>query len=334
MLKKISKTQIIVSVSFLLLSFAFFFSFLQMDLWDYDFWWHIASGRYIVAEGHLPAPDPFSFTTAMEENKNPYLERENFILKQYWIAQILFYLLFKYSGAPGVIFMRSLLLLIAVLFVLWRFQRSRVSFYISYPLICLLFFMVTKSLGERPVLFSIVFTSAVLFLLEDFRERRTKVLFLIVPIMLFWANMHGGFIIGVIIISVFMFDETLNIFRAKSSLTRQEKRIFFGAVSLALLCSFVNPSGWNAFIIGFSSKYNIFLEGIQEYESPITAYAEKIRAFDFPLFTAVFLSALVLILRNRKINLAHVILLCHGNEGLALRVFFCNSGYRDYGNGI
>ena len=60
------------TVEYALISLFFvvcFLTFLKVDLWDYDFWWHIATGRYIVETGSLPDKDPFSYTSTLEENK-------------------------------------------------------------------------------------------------------------------------------------------------------------------------------------------------------------------------------------------------------------------------
>jgi len=40
--------------------------------------------------------------------------------------------------------------------------------------------------------------------------------FSVVPLMLLWSNMHGGFIIGVMVISLFMLGEGINILLKKS----------------------------------------------------------------------------------------------------------------------
>jgi len=301
--------QIIILLSFFILFSGFLSSYLTLNLWDYDFWWHIATGRYIVSERHLPEKDPFSFTSTMEENKNSFPEREKFILKQYWLAQVLFYAIFNYTGPTGIILLRTIILILTLLVVLFCFRRSRVKFYISFLFVFVLFLMSLKSQGERPVLFSILFTSIVVFLLEDFRDRKNRSLFLIIPAMLLWANMHGGFILGAIIISVFMFGETLKIFFKKSDFTKREIRIFYSATVLALIASFINPNGWNAFFIALSPKYNSFLEGIDEYHSPLYFYINKLRPFDYAYFLLAGMSPVILILRNRKIELTHLMLL-------------------------
>jgi hypothetical protein len=280
-----------------------------MSHWDYDSWWHASTGRYIVTEGHLPENDPFSFTSTIKGNKNLFPERENFILKQYWLAQILFYIIFDHTGSTGIILLRSVILLLSVLIVYWQLQRSGVSFPISFIFSFLLFLITSRSLGERPVLFSILFTAVVLFLLVDFKTRRGKMLFLIVPVMLIWSNMHGGFILGVIIILVFMFGEAVKAFFRRSSLEKREKLAFYSMACLALIASFINPNGWDAFFIALSSKYDVFLRNIHEYQSPFFFYKNKIRAFDYPYFTLVLFFPVILFLRNRKIDLIHLILL-------------------------
>src|SRR4030043_2207489 len=136
--------KIIVLLIFLILFSAFFLQFLRMDLWDYDFWWHIATGRYILTEGHLPGKDPFSFTSTMEENRNLFPERENFLLKQYWLAQVLFYIVFDYIRPTGIIFLRALILLFSVPIVCWQLHRSGGRFYISFDFVFVLFMMRTQ----------------------------------------------------------------------------------------------------------------------------------------------------------------------------------------------
>ena len=134
---------------------AFVLSFLTVPLWDYDFWWHIATGRYIVETGSLPEKDLFSYTSTLAENKNVFPVWENFILKQYWLSQIIFYLIYDYTGPKGIIILRTVLLVLTLLIVFWRLQRWSVSFPVSFIFVFTLFTLLTRSTGERPVLFTI-----------------------------------------------------------------------------------------------------------------------------------------------------------------------------------
>jgi hypothetical protein len=281
-----------------------------MDLWDYDFWWHISTGRYIVAEGHLPEKDPFSFTSTMEENSNLFPERENFILKQYWLGQVIFYLLYQYTGPKGIIILRSSLYIMTLLFVLWRLQRWSVSIPVSFISIFSLFMlMMSRLTGERPVLFTILFTAVLFFILEDFKDKKDKRIFLLLPLMLLWSNLHGGFILGVVIIMIFMFCEGLKIILKRSVYTRRELTIFYIATIAALGFSFVNPTGWEAFAIAFSSKYKPFIQGIQEYDSLFVIYKERLSSINYWHVALIVLFPVVLIIRNRRLDFTHIILL-------------------------
>ncbi len=303
------RTHLIGIVSLIIFLLSIFYFFATFSLFDFDFWWHISTGRYIVTNGSLPDSDPFSFTSVLDENKNLHPQRENFILKQYWLSQIILYLLYKHAGAAGIILLRALLLTATLIFVLWRLRRWSVSLPISFIFTFVLFSIMTRSIGERPVLFTILFAAVTFFILEDFKEKKDKRIFLLSPVMLFWSNLHGGFILGATIIMVFMLGEGIKIILKKTVYTRHEIILFYTATIAALGFSFLNPTGWDAFIISFSSKYRPFTEGIQEYQSPIFYYKNKLYSVFYEYVILALIFPLILILRNKKFDLTHFILL-------------------------
>lgn len=309
---KTEKTAKIRTIKFLVV--IIFFSsllafFLKINLWDYDFWWHAATGRYIVTEKHLPDKDPFSFPSELQENKNSFPERESFILKQYWLAQSLFYVVFSLAGPKGMILLRSLILVLTLFVVYRHLNKSGVRLYISFLFLFLLFTVSTSATGERPVLFSFLFTAVVFLILEGYRTEKSRKIFLLPPLMLLWANMHGGFILGDIIIAVFLIGESINIFSKKSGYSKQQKIIFYGMSLLAIACSFINPNGWGAFPVSLSGRYEVFKQGIQEYKSPFAFYFEKISAIRYSEVILAVMTPLIVLLRNRKLHMTHMLLL-------------------------
>lgn len=288
-----------------------FFLFLKADIWDPDFWWHIATGREIVNSGSIPDQDILSFTSGMLENWTAFPERENFILKQYWLAQAIFYLIFKYMGPNGIIVFRSLLFSLIIFFVLLRLHRWAVSISISFFAGFAMFMMILSRLtGDRPVLFTLLFVAVTFFILEDFRGKKDRRIFLLVPLMLLWANFHGGFIVGLLMIAVYMAAEGIKIALKKSEYTKKEISVFYIATALAIGVSFLNPCGWDAFVIALSSKYKAFTAGIQEYDSPyFVFFQEKLSAVDYWYLGSVAFFPLILILRNKKFDLTHLLLL-------------------------
>src|SRR4051794_6756142 len=51
---------------------------------NFDSWWHLPNGRYMVATHHLPTPDPYSFTAA----GRAWVPHE-------WLAELAMYALYR-----------------------------------------------------------------------------------------------------------------------------------------------------------------------------------------------------------------------------------------------
>jgi hypothetical protein len=296
-------------LSLVILVFSFFFRFSSTSLFDSDFWWHISTGRYIVTNGALPDSDPFSFATTLEENRNLHPVRENFILKQYWLSQVIFYLIFNNFGPAGIILLRGVLLTLTIVFVLRLLMKWKVSIPVILLAIFILFLNMGRATGERPVLFTILFTGVTFFILELYRMKKDMVIYLLLPVMLAWSNLHGGFILGIVIIGVYMFGEGVKIATGRSDFTVKDRAIFYSATCAALLVSYLNPTGWDAFLITFSSKYKPFTEGIQEYQSPLFYFVNKLYPISYDYIFLALLFPVLLILRNRKFEFIHFLLL-------------------------
>ncbi|MBI4691130.1 MAG: hypothetical protein HY754_12840, partial [Nitrospirae bacterium] len=299
----------IIILLLILLFGTFFFKFLSIPLWDYDFWWHIATGRDIVMTGSLPDKYPFSYTYNLEENKGQ-IEFKNSVLKHYWLSQVIFFLIYDYSGAKGIVILRSVLLTLTLLVVFWRLLRWSVSFPISFIFVFSLFDVLTTATGERPVLFTILFSAITFFIIEEFKGKRDRRIFLLSPLMLLWANLHGGFILGVTIITVFMLGEGIEMILKRTAYTKREVILFYAATTIAVGFSFVNPTGWDAFFFTLLPKYKIFSDST-EYYSPIYIFKNNIapihQGYGY-IFLAI-ITAAVLILRNKRLTVAHIILL-------------------------
>jgi hypothetical protein len=303
------KTLLVAVSAFVILLSTFFYIYLSINLFDSDFWWHLATGKYIVETASIPDTDPFSFTANREENRNLLPAREDFILKQYWLSQVIFYLIFDAFGPKGIIIFRASMLLLVLLLVLWRLKRQEVSFFIIFVLLTFVYLELGRFTGERPVLFTILFTVLTFIIHDDFRQRKTKTILLLIPIMLLWANLHGGFIIGVIIICIYMIGEGIKIIFKKTDFSKKEIVLFYLSMVFALAASYINPTGWEAFPIALSPKYKFLETGIQEYQSPFFLYFNKLANIDYGYLALMVIFPVILLLRNRKFDVTHAILL-------------------------
>jgi hypothetical protein len=300
--------KIIVFVSFFLLFISFINTYFSVKLWDYDFWWHIATGRYIVEHKALPDTDPFSFVNNLEENKNPYPLRAQLILKQYWLAQVIFYKVYDTFGDRGIILLRSFILFSIIFIIFWWFNRQKVAFYITCPFLFFIFFQTLIFTGERPVLFTILFSVIVFIILDDYRQRKGRLVFSLIPLMFVWENLHGGYILGVIIILAYIMAEAVHFIFKRDAF---DKKVFITLCIIGLLTlavSAINPNGLNAFLtLGPQDK--LIQANVIEYQSPFSLYKTQVRPIDYEYIFLIILFPVLAILRNKKIAVVHYLLL-------------------------
>src|SRR5436305_7254545 len=75
---------------------------------DPDYWWHLATGRWMLAHGTAPTSDPFSYTHG---GQNWYAHE--------WLAELVFALLDKVAGYAAVLLLTAAVTGCAV-WLLWR----------------------------------------------------------------------------------------------------------------------------------------------------------------------------------------------------------------------
>ncbi|MDA8078327.1 MAG: hypothetical protein M0Z79_05250 [Nitrospiraceae bacterium] len=306
---------------------------LTVPVSDPDFWWHVASGRWMAENRSLLDIDPFSMTFHFSE---PTLSRD-FILKQYWVAQLLFYLVFTVSGLHGIIVFCAAVFTL-MFYVLYRLMRMS-----GAPVILsvLFVFLATRVIvdefgyiGTRPQMWSSLFTVVTLYLLEMLRLKRRWAFFAIPALMLVWSNMHGGYILGDIIIVIYM---------AGALLFRTGDRIFYAVTASALLASGINPNGFTAFVSApflgpVLTSFNLLSQ--QQLKSMMDSVVEMQSIFEhaslmgiirsLPFFSGIFILSIVSYAINignlRKIRKDHMLLfllvLFMGVRSIRFIIFF------------
>jgi hypothetical protein len=207
------------------------------EITDTDFWWTLQSGHYILQHHRLPVPDPFAFTTAMAQDKYPgEAAVRRFNLTFEWWAQVKFYAVYWLGGFAGVVLFRAFMLTtfcgLAGL-VVWKrtggFYRA-----LAAALACAL--PMTAFAIDRSYLFTFFFLAAVIAILEYRRWLWVLPVWLLV-----WANCHGGFFLGWIVLGVYSAEAIYLRWRGRP-MADDRKLWIIAAISIA--ASGVNPNGF------------------------------------------------------------------------------------------
>ena len=204
---------------------------------DSDTWWHLKTGQYIVRNHALPVPDPFSFTTYMGAPAYPGEETtRDFNLKHEWLAQVVFYLTYAAAGFPGLVLLRvAMVSAYCGLAGLVVFRRTN-GFYRALASAGITALFAGFFLSDRPYQFTYVLLAATLAILEYRRW-----LWLLPPLFLAWANLHGGFFLGLLVVGVYC-AEALFLRWRKQAVPDERKLWLVSAV--CLLAAGINPNGF------------------------------------------------------------------------------------------
>jgi hypothetical protein len=260
-----------------------------------DFWWHLASGRWIVEHHAVALVDPFSFTAHGME----WLNNE-------WLGDVVFYLWSAAGGLPSLVY--------------WFWGVLLVTY--------LLLFQLCRELGGSPVagFFGVslaVATSAPYF---EFRPHLYSLLLFVVLlrmillrrafwhglplIFLVWSNLHPSFVFGLLVLATALLVRIVT----TASLQRLSGGHLLGAIAghradlliaggCALAC-LVNPFGLRAYL--FPLKYFFDRSSpwrtLTEWLSPFSR--EGVSPPLFPWLVAIFLLACLLLASSGSRRLA------------------------------
>jgi hypothetical protein len=202
----------------------------RVFLIDPDTYWHIATGRWILLERAFPRHDIFSHTAAGE----PWVNME-------WLAQIMLALTYNWLGWGGLILLCGLL--IALTFVLMYALLARelhATVALGATATSLLFasnhFLARPHLLTFPII--VVWTAC---LARATEESRRPSLWLL-PLMVLWANLHGGFTLGLFLTAGFGLEATV---AASSAERRRVASKWLSFWVGALLAGCVTPYGYH-----------------------------------------------------------------------------------------
>jgi hypothetical protein len=223
---------------------------------DGDLARHLRLGELMLDRHALLRQDVFSFTKAGQ----PFLPFE-------YGSELAYASAYRLAGLAGVAVLAGLVLALTYA-LLARFLVRRGC----DPLLAYLTSMAAAVLSAahwlaRPHLFTLLL---VVVLLELLQHTTRRALLAYVPLFVLWANLHGGFAFGCILIAVYAIGEALEaLMEADRKHWLARARHHAAALALALASSLINPFGFRllAHVFGFFGN-NAILRQTQEFMSP------------------------------------------------------------------
>lgn len=233
----------------------------HLHLADPDTWWHALVGQLIMATGHFPTHDIFSFTV----HGNPWIAYE-------WLGEVIIGLVAKGWGVSGLL---ALLCVLAAAIVLLLYIYGTVAtgnVKASFAAAAVLLPLTSVFFTLRPQLIGYAYLGLLLILMEGYRQGREKVLWAIPPLFLVWVNTHGSFFLGLGILGVFwlcgVFEFDWNGLEARRWSPRQSRNLLL-TILASILLMLLTPYGAQlaAYPIEMAVLQPLNINSIQEWQA-------------------------------------------------------------------
>ncbi len=267
---------------------------------DPDFWWHLRIGRWMVEHGRLPSTDIFTHTVP----DHVWTDHE-------YLTEILMWLLYSATGVVGLAIAFGLLTW-AGFWLMYRQVRRQPWVIVG---IGLAIGAVAGSpiWGPRAQMITFFLTCLELYWLQGYLSGRSRTIQLFPLVMVLWANLHGGWVIGFVWLGVALVAELIGwVWDRENPAHRAHLRLLAIVTAASLVAVAATPHGLSLYPYPFQTQGSVAQQRrIVEWFSP-EFHQIYLRPFEAMIFLVVIGFAL-------KRPSLYELLLTLGALGLALQ---------------
>lgn len=223
---------------------------------DFDYWWHLKTGQLILDTGSVPRADVFSYTSLDQ----PWVPHE-------WLTQIVYALVERQFGFVG----------LAVLWgalgagLWWAVYATARLRGLGEPAAIILVMwaaaMAFSITAVRPQVLTALFLAITILLVTRHKAGHTRALWLLPPLFALWVNLHGGYVIGLVILGIAVVGETAALVIGQKAAPIKPLLVVSVLGGLATLLS---PNGLDAlwYPFTYAGTGNGSMRHISEWQSP------------------------------------------------------------------
>jgi len=266
---------------------------------------HIKTGQYLLSHGLLPPRGDVFSSTAIDRTW----------INLSWLFDIDAALVYMVSGATGLTFWKALAAGITF-WLITQIGRPGLSTWWGSILAALALLACFPYFTANPEMVTLFGIALLLWLLHQWSETRDEKSLWYLPLLfLFWAQLDPRMFIGLIILILFVFGQSLNRYLSHYSAQEDSQRLrMWQMLCLSLVASICHPFGWHTWLAA-NTQYRTIYPRLREYSQGALSAQQQLYALmheiqwvqlDYQLLISVLLfivCSITFVLNHKRLHL-------------------------------
>jgi len=200
---------------------------------DADLWWHLKYGEQVVSD----------LTWNQDHGKWSWTPPDPDWRYVSWLSDAVMYVMYKGMGLPGIVLLQAILYVSVVAMYLRLVRLRRAVGVVDLVWIVVVFVAIkTTAIHWKPEMFTVVFFAAATAVYTQARMTGRERFWILPLLYLTWVNMHGGVLIGYLLLAALVTGETIARVSGSGLDQRAYRRLLmFSAAAVAV--TGLNPEG-------------------------------------------------------------------------------------------
>ena len=202
---------------------------------DTDFWWHLRTGDWILANGKVPRADLYTYTVP-----------EARWVDLHWGFLVLLSIGYGLGGVPLLNIAKCLITSAAMAVLVLGCRRPGWPFWVSLLSWCPALLVLAGRMYVRPETISLWWMSLVMLVVFHWRKY-PRIMWLLPPVFLGWVNTQGLFVLGFVILAMGLAEVAAD----PASWQRSQRPWWsrtVACIGLSVIATLFNPYGFRGLI--------------------------------------------------------------------------------------
>jgi hypothetical protein len=223
---------------------------------DPDLWGHVPFGQAVFRLHHLVLHDPYSYSAPGHYWNN-----------HEWLSEVLMAAIFNHAGVFGLILLKLACSAVVILALAAALAETGSSTLVQFAVLIGSAVVIKPQLQFRPQSFTFALLAVLICVLTHDAYRHRGRLWLAIPILALWANLHGGFIMGIAAIGTYAAVSGLQDFIAGRG---YDRALRLGAITTAsILATLLTPYGFGTWQTVGHALHNPYTRTVIEEWQPL-----------------------------------------------------------------